>query len=83
MSATRPTSRERAHFAAVARAMAAEKPQQIAQAALDESANGIAIGLELAVLAGESLTIGEMERERAAGQVELRRRWLRVRGRTG
>jgi len=78
-----PSAREKAHFAAVARAMAEEKRDQIARAAHQLTADGIAIGLEMAYLAADRPEIAAMELERAAGQVELRRLWRRLQAKAG
>jgi hypothetical protein len=78
-----PSARERAHFAAVARAMAEEKRDQIARAARETTADGITVGLEMAALAADRPEIAALELERAAGQVELRRRWRRLQAKAG
>ncbi len=83
MSPRPPSTREKAHFAAVGRAMAEEKLGQIERAARQRTADGIAVGLEMAVLAGHSPEIAALELERAAGQVELRRRWRRLQAKAG
>lgn len=71
----RPTDKERAHFAAVARAMSEQKRAQLASAARAQTADGILEGLELAVLSSPTLETEVQARARAAGQVGLRLRW--------
>ncbi|MBI2895792.1 MAG: hypothetical protein HYY06_19705 [Deltaproteobacteria bacterium] len=76
----RPPPRERAHFAAIAKAMAEEKRLQIERAARAETADGIVVGLRLAAIFPLSEEARAMEEHRAAEQVGLRRRAISLRG---
>ena len=77
----RPSASDRAHFDVIAEAMAREKREQIEHAADDASADGILVGLELARLAAWSPEQQAMDDARADAQIELHRRWRRLRGR--
>jgi hypothetical protein len=74
----RASTRERAHFEAIARAMVEEKQAQIEAAARDETAEGIVIGLEMSRFRSFSPEIQAMEDARAYAQIELYHRWRRL-----
>lgn len=59
--------------------MAEEKREQVQKAASDPTADGILVGLEMALLITMTPEKQRLEDQRADAQIELRQRWLRLR----
>jgi len=76
--AMRASGRDRAHFAAIAKAMAAEKRQQIARAASNRPGDNLREGLALARSFPAPPSARAEDDRRAAGQLELALRGRRL-----